>query len=491
MPGGEEETGVSCGRRGQVAILLAFALAALTLLVLMNVDTFLAMRTRGRLQNAGDAAALAAARKQGELLNEIGTLNLEHVLAAARDDTNECRRIVAKQRRLALCGPLDAVPAASDAAARNGAARESDANHPFSQILREHARTVRTVYTGDGGGGYDPFPEPYPGAWMEYAAALERVATGDLAAGPESIFFHYWNGGHTLLDPDFYRAIAAKNWCWFLLECKAGNLLETYDSWHDWAPLPDRALVELDRFQNSEVFSLGVAGMRTPLLPLFTPEQLADLLKTHLGKSVSEDSIAKSSLLKDPGETWFFLSRHLWHTWFDGSRLVGDDSGYSFPLAGDVKPEYNVLGASAGCFCAKELETVLSSGRAKFSWSAAAKPFGSLRTEEGETAPATAFKRFALPCFTDVRLVPCDTVARNSLSTADPSWVRHVREHLPLYMEKGPFPAPGCWYCIQLTTWESEPFRRTGRNWLKFHPGECHRVTGPGGGGAGGVSRGH
>ena len=30
------------------------------------------MRAKNRLQNAGDAAALAAARKQGALVNEIG-----------------------------------------------------------------------------------------------------------------------------------------------------------------------------------------------------------------------------------------------------------------------------------------------------------------------------------------------------------------------------------------------------------------------------------
>lgn len=47
------------GRRGQIAVVLAFVLAVIVLLVLLNVDTFIAVRTKNRLQNGGDAAALA------------------------------------------------------------------------------------------------------------------------------------------------------------------------------------------------------------------------------------------------------------------------------------------------------------------------------------------------------------------------------------------------------------------------------------------------
>ena len=50
-------------RRGQIAVLLAFVIVLIALFALLNVDSFVAVRVKDRLQNAGDAAALAAARK--------------------------------------------------------------------------------------------------------------------------------------------------------------------------------------------------------------------------------------------------------------------------------------------------------------------------------------------------------------------------------------------------------------------------------------------
>ena len=66
-------------RRGQIAILLAAALLAVIVLAVMNVSVFLAVRSKNRAMNAGDAAALAVAKYQGELINRIGRLNIEHL----------------------------------------------------------------------------------------------------------------------------------------------------------------------------------------------------------------------------------------------------------------------------------------------------------------------------------------------------------------------------------------------------------------------------
>ena len=52
-------------RKGQVALLLAFALAAIALFALLNVDIFISTSAKMKLENAGDAAAIAAARRQG------------------------------------------------------------------------------------------------------------------------------------------------------------------------------------------------------------------------------------------------------------------------------------------------------------------------------------------------------------------------------------------------------------------------------------------
>ena len=62
-------------RRGQIVLVLVFMMLGLLLLMLVNADVFMAIRGKGRLQNAGDAAALAAARWQGITLNAVGALN--------------------------------------------------------------------------------------------------------------------------------------------------------------------------------------------------------------------------------------------------------------------------------------------------------------------------------------------------------------------------------------------------------------------------------
>ncbi|MBR2065502.1 MAG: hypothetical protein IJ983_00245, partial [Kiritimatiellae bacterium] len=60
-------------RRGQVVVYLALALLAIVVLTLMNVGAYLAVSAKNRTMNAGDAAAIAVAKHQGELLNRIGS----------------------------------------------------------------------------------------------------------------------------------------------------------------------------------------------------------------------------------------------------------------------------------------------------------------------------------------------------------------------------------------------------------------------------------
>ena len=81
-------------RCGQVALYLVAIIVAVCILALMNVDTFTATRAKWKVQDGGDAAALAAARRQGSVLNEIGRLNIAHILAVIRNDRKECEEIV-------------------------------------------------------------------------------------------------------------------------------------------------------------------------------------------------------------------------------------------------------------------------------------------------------------------------------------------------------------------------------------------------------------
>ena len=56
---------ITTGRRaksGQVALFLVFVVVGIFTLVILNVDVWAAITGKNRTQNAGDAAALAAAR---------------------------------------------------------------------------------------------------------------------------------------------------------------------------------------------------------------------------------------------------------------------------------------------------------------------------------------------------------------------------------------------------------------------------------------------
>ena len=466
-------------RRGQIAVLLAFVIVLIALFALLNVDSFVAVHAKDRLQNAGDAAALAAARKQGSLLNEIGRLNIAHLSAAVHNDAKACSSIVMEQRRLALLGPVDALRLADKAARKNGMVPRDS----FARILREHVADIRLVYSG-GNVGHDPYPEPFPGAWTDYATAIENVVSGGLATGPDNIEFLDAAEGHLLLHRQFYMAIAAKDWCWFFFHCY--STLENYNSFRDWDPLPMRGSASAD---NSEVFSLHVASSRMAIRQLFTKAEIVELLRRFNGETVDEDTVGKSNLVNDPEQVWF-LYDGAWSRWFNGFALAGDEDGGEFPLVGEIKEEYNVRGCAAVCRCMKGVSATAVDLDSDFTWSAAAKPFGTLEGLDGVVGPVTCIKRFVLPCFSDVRLVPLDSVGGSDLATADAGWIDHVRRHLPTYLDNGPWAIGDCFYCEQLRTWENVAFRQSGILWLKYNSGTCRRGSG-GGGGRGGTSHGH
>ena len=465
-------------RTGQVAIYLLMVLVAICLLALLNVDTFVSVRGKNHVQNAGDAAALAAARVQGRLLNKIGQLNFEHLLAAARGDTNRCAEIVLEQKRLALLGPVDGVKESSKAARKNGMKNRED----FEAILRAHADTVRVVYAGGNGGDGDPYPEAWPDAWNEYAIAIENAISEGVAAGADNIEFYDASGGHLLLSRDFYQAIAGRDWCWF--HFNAMSTLESYDSFHDWGPLPSR---RNNPMGNSEIYSLHLLPRRCALTDLFSIDELCSLAAKFDFK-LTPDDFARDNTVSNPNETWFFFDPGVWRRWSEISPW-GVDGYEGFPVVGEIKPEYDVRGCAAICRCLTDLTTVATDSTSVYNWSGAAKPFGAVEID-GVKSPVTTVRNFVVPAFTDVRLVPLDAVGGANLATADAGWVLHVREHIGPYLDHGPRTNGGCFYCAQLITWEQRAFRKAGISWLKFNSHTCVRHGG-GGGGHGGTAHGH
>ena len=460
-------------RCGQIALYLAFVLAAICFLALMNVGAYLAVTAKNRAMNAGDAAALAVARHQGWLINRIGALNVEHLKAAVGNDAERCEEIVREQMELSLLGPVDGITIGNDAAKANGAERSDR----MRDILSRHAIDVRCHYAANP----SVYPEAWEGAWEAYAQKIEMAIATGIWAGPDNIDFIDGATGHTLLTKCFYRAVAGRNWCWFYFN--APGLLDSYSSFRDWAPLPGSdEETRRRRCVNSEIYSLHMRAVVGSAVDL-----LGTNLIMRLTGATSEE-VSASVTIGDPLQKWFFYDMYEWREWTE----IDPVGPSQFPVIGSVKREYNVKGCAAVCRAERKFADVVNDiGRAT-AWSGAAKPFGTLENERGELDTVTCIKNgFVIPAFADTRLVPLDSVGGVDLSTADAEWMDHVKEHLPKYLERGPDALSSCWYCRQLVVWERLSFRQEGSRWLKYHSGECVRNASYGGGGRGGTPHGH
>ncbi len=457
-------------RRGQVAVYLAFVLVAIAFLVLMNVNVFLAVRAKNRTMNGGDAAAKAVARYQGELLNRIGALNVEHLEAARDGDGDRCDEIVLEQLELSFLEPLAGIRIGNRAAKDNGIERSDD----MLKILKDHVFDVRTIYMRNP----ELYPEPWEGAWEDYARRLEAEISEGIWAGPDNIEFVDAAKGHLLLDQQFYHAIASRSWCWF--HFNATGLLDAYSDYHDWGPLPSAdEETRRRRSINSEVYSLHLDLRVGSAVELFGTNVIHRLIE------IDDDALAKSELLHDPLQKWITYDYERWRKWTE----ISPDFG--FPSIGNPKPEYDVRGCAAVCRVRAKIPDIVSEGEARESvWSGAAKPFGTVEGEDGGVAEVTSLNRLVTSAFDSAHLAPLDTLGGRDLSTADPDWMEHVRKHLAPYLKNGPDKLSSCGYCRQLVEWEREILRRDGARWLKYHSGECRRGSGSYNG-AGGTPHGH
>ena len=467
-------------RGGQVAVYLVLALVAVTFLAMMNVGAFLAVRAKNRAMNAGDAAALAAARKQGELLNSIGRANIEHLkllfatTLSPSEIAAQCREIEERQRRDCFLGPIEGITEGNSFARDNGA----EPDEGMLKILRQHVGDVRTKYKGNP----DLYPEPWEGAWDEYATKIETAISDGIWAGPDNIDYLDAASGHFLLKRQFYNAVAGRCWCWF--HFNAPGLVESYSSFRDWAPLPSAS--DDDRFRrcaNSEIYSLHlttVSGSAVQVFGLEAVKRLAD--------KTDEDVEAAFALLSDQEHVWFAFGDE-WEPWSSGRFKFSPEE---FPVVGAVRPEYDVAGCAAVCRIRSHIQDVVTDGGGRdIEWTAAAKPFGTVDVGNGLDVVTAMPSRLVTSAFSDVRLVPVDSVGGTEYATSDEAWMTHVREHLPQYLDSGPQAIGGsCFYCAQLIDWERAEVHEDGKRFLKNNSSTCRRPEGSGSA-RGGTPHGH
>ncbi len=464
------------GRSGQVLVFLLMALVIITMVILWHVDLSNILHLKSRTQNAGDAAALAAARWQGITLNLIGDLNIMQALALSGGDTNAAERIAEMQARLRYMGPLVGLVAAQQAAKHNGIF----VNAAFTAALQEHADDIREGYMDAVGG----LAEPWPGCWAAYADVLAAQAAEGLAAAPDNTRrYNDYNGDHVLLNPDFYDAVAGLDWCWF--KWYNYDLLRFYTDYTYWPSLPPRVPPETPA--DSEIFGLGLSTIQT-VLP-GGAAMLTNLNELVSARDLSPTPVTTAAL--DFAVTWTTYDPVHWTSWY--ALAASND----FPIRPLVpRPEYDYAGADAVTrVVAEKARFTPRAGVSMINWTAAAKPFGYLETADGPERPDHV--GLVLPAFHNVRLVPADAASGPAGGAYDMAWREHIMLHLPAYMHDGLRGVDAdCWYCQQLEQWEDDAFREGGLDWLEARNEDgtlLHPCPEPGGGSmpGGGTRRGH
>ncbi|MFN2351860.1 MAG: pilus assembly protein TadG-related protein [Kiritimatiellia bacterium] len=461
------------GNSGQVMVFMVMTLVIIALMVLWNFDLHTILHLKSRSQNAGDAAALAAARWQGMTLNLVGDLNIMQALALTTGDTNAAAQISGMQARLRYMGPLAGLLAAQQAAKQNGV----HVNPAFSDHLMRHAEEVSEYYAAS-------FSEPWEGCWDEYGAALKAIAREGLAAAPDNTRrYTDYSGYHTLLNQDFYDAVGGRNWCWFYRHDMA--LLRFYTAFTYWPDLPPT--VKEPAPADSEIFGLGLRSASTVIPGGAEMIERMNQLAPERGLAGGPISNAVAALTN----TWQTYNSSIWTAW----SALADDRFPVWPLR--PLSEYNYAGADAVTRVMVETTRLTpGAGGSMVNWTAAAKPFGYLMADDLALRPD--FAGLVLPAFRHVRLVPADAASMPSGGAYDIDWQDHIYEHLESYMEQGVSGIDhGCRYCRQLEVWEDEGFRQQGLDWLEavdedgetLHP--CNYPGGPGGGPGGGTRRGH
>ena len=466
-------------KSGQVVLVLAFMLLGLLILALVGMDAFLASHRKNRLQNAGDAAALAAARWQGITLNALGALNLAKIdtlckvgdpsldPAAWNAATNICERLTALQERIAFAGPLMGFYAAQRAAQKNGMG-EPDAD--MAALVAEAASRASMLE------GSELWPEKA----ADYADMLRGAARDGVFAGADNAqFFNFAiQANHPLYAKAFYEAVAGEDWCWFYLHGGMNDLLANFSGW-DEIPFAGAGSPE-----NPEFFGTGVRTVRGALADfnLDWPEQqtraaVRELADRNGCPNVNDFTLQQCGVVTNRHLSWVAYGPS-WHVW---NRMHRSDAA-RLPLISDVKEKYDVQGAFAATRVRQVLDPFTPGVSSRVNvWTAAAKPFGAI---EERTVTWNGEFPLVTPAFTDVRLVMLGAFDESSLNMADREWVAHTRDHVQ--PPSSVAHANGCRYCAALRKWEDPAFRAAGAAWLAENGAEqCRRPTGggsPGGG---------
>mgnify|MGYP003294852578 CR=1 FL=1 len=441
-------------RNGQVALYLVMVLLAIAVLMVVNINAFLAVRSKNRMMNAVDEAAIAAAKHQGALLNKVGQLNVEHLRAAVLGEDwvdEQGNSKMAQMTQLVFIGPVEGIAKANAAARDWGYEGGAD-----PEALAGFADHIAEILNN---------PEFYPpgrdNVWGAYADALARALGGNPTVVPSFMEMVHPGATGLFARMGFYDVLAAKAWCWF----SVGNNAALLDQDPTQMEEPEINPVEVP--ENSEVFSLHVT---------YGGWMDSDWAQEWRGNGFSEkwtnfvcqvtgllpEDFSKNSTAADEDQVWAFYDGN-WKPW---STTFNPDN---LPIAGALKPEYDVAGCVASCMMIGYIPQIAeedgcNQGR-RMLVSAEAKPFGTVEDlDGGGPAPVTAYNNFIAPSrpgeriFTEAQLVLVGTVPRSPGASMSPDWYEHVKKHSPQH------PSLGCGYCKLWSEWSNPSTRYSSLN---------------------------
>ena len=428
-------------RDGQTMIFLIMIVVILAFVAIWNFDLHKVLYVKTITRNAGDSAALAAARWQGITLNLIGELNVAQAVAINNaltgGDPNIAPAIAQLQGRLCFVGPMLGVAAAQLAAKNNGVY----ANDQFTQAMQQFVSIFQNS-------------QLLPPA---YSSMLNSVAGQGVAASPVMDN----PGGQPPLNPAFYNAISSRDWCWFYR-----NHLLSLETW----PAPNMS-------GSSVFFPLNLTTYTT-LTQLDTGQPtMGSSAALQQLQQLSAGAVLSAAVATAPAQ-WYVYDPSAWDDWT--KHLTPN-----FPFVSQIKNEYNYFGADA-VVCTATIVTNLSIGAQNITnyFSSAAKPFGYL---DGSVVPS--YYGIVLPAFHDVRLIPVGASSGDNNECENQlTWEKHIFDDVPRFDEMGLAGLEaGCPYCADLATYDSSEFQ----SWLQTTKVNCNQGGHGGGGSGGGTSWGH
>ncbi len=506
-------------KSGQAIIFLIMVLFIGTIVVIWNFDLHNIVSAKIRINNAGDAAALSAARWQGITLNMIGELNLVQAAymceeisqmdPTGSDFTNDLEtlildveeNIVPLRRRLALCGPLMGMVAAQSSSLLN--LTESD-QEKIVETTASYMAERGEEFENSGSYYMGVVEEPYDGAWAEYGGLLSSIAENDVVVDclNADFFIFYSSMSHFLLREGFYDAVRGGRPCYFY-SGSANALLTSYtdySSWDSLPPLSDREAVNseyfgTDVYEYEQQYSLqrvynATNGHVNYYTNYYTESELtsADLdedMLEYLQETSPTDSLDDLEFsyywMKQLYCTWHYFPRGIWFntTSYESGKYFPDSEDFPFEDGWKFKDWYNYGGAEAVVQASIETDVYTPGMQIvedDIIWNAAAKPFGYLEDPDGDADPvAPVYYAMVLPAFHDVRLIHTGLAQGGGSSAGSSEWLEHIYEHVPEYLEGGhtAIEDNNCDYCEALIKWDTTDFRDQVLEWLEENPDGC------------------